>query len=129
MLFRVVCGSNHTSFKHQGVRTFGNLSRDRKTVIQSRMSSTLFHLNSTGHSASFDDFKILCSCTNTGELMTHESLLISKLKPSLKCTGQLNSSQPSIIYHITSILFCVVCIVLLCTVLYHILSLIYLSIL
>ena len=51
------------------------------------MSSILFHLNSTGHSASFDDFKILSSCADTGELMIHESLLIFKLKPSLNVQG------------------------------------------
>ena len=91
------------------------------------MSSILSHLNSTGHSASFDDFKILSSCTHTGELMIHESLLICKLKPS-QCTGQLNSCQPSIIYHITSI--CFVLSVLSCYVLpYTILSFIYLRIL
>ena len=47
------------------------------------MSSILSHLNSGGHSATFDDFKILSSCSYTGELMIHESLLIPKLKPSL----------------------------------------------
>ena len=41
----------------------------------------------SGHSASFDDFKILSSCADTGELMIHESLLISKLKPSLNVQG------------------------------------------
>ena len=55
------------------------------------ISSILSHLNSTGHSASFNDFKILCSCADTGELMIHESLLISKLKPSLNVQG---SSTP-----------------------------------
>ena len=47
------------------------------------MSSILSHLNTTDHSANFDDFTILSSCSNTSELMIHESLLISKLKPSL----------------------------------------------
>ena len=47
------------------------------------MSSILSHLNSTGHSANFDDFKILSDCSETYELIIHESLLISKLKPSL----------------------------------------------
>ena len=51
------------------------------------MSGILSHLNSTGHSASFDDFKILSSWADTGELMIHESLLISKLKPSLNVRG------------------------------------------
>ena len=51
------------------------------------MSSMFFHLNSTGHSANFDDFKILSSCSDTCEVMIHESLLISKLKPSLNVQG------------------------------------------
>ena len=63
------------------------------------MSSILSHLNSTGHSASFDDFKILSSCSETYEsLMIHESLLISKLKPSLNVQG---SSIPSTSYNST----------------------------
>ncbi len=41
------------------------------------MSSIFSHLNTTGHSANFDDFKILSSCTDNCELMVHESLLIS----------------------------------------------------
>ena len=99
MLFRVICGSNQTSFTHQGVRTFGNLSCDRKTIIQ---SSILSHLNSTGHSASFDDFKILSFCTDTGELMIHQSLLISKLKPSLNVQGSSIPLNLSCKYIITS---------------------------
>ena len=51
------------------------------------MSSIFSHLNSTGHSANFDDFEILSSCSDTCELMIHESLLISKLKPSLNVQG------------------------------------------
>ena len=51
------------------------------------MSSIFSHLNSAGHSANFDDFEILSSCSDTCELMIHESLLISKLKPSLNVQG------------------------------------------
>ena len=51
------------------------------------MSSIFSHLNSTGHSANFDDFEILSSCSDTCELMIHESLLMSKLKPSLNVQG------------------------------------------
>ena len=47
------------------------------------MSSIFSHLNTTGHSADFDDFEILSSCSDNCELLIHESLLISKLKPSL----------------------------------------------
>ena len=62
------------------------------------MPSIFTHLNSTSRSANFNDFEILSSCSDTCELMIHESLLISKLKPSLKRAGQLNSAQPSIIH-------------------------------
>ena len=41
------------------------------------MSSIFSHLSTTGHSANFDDFKILSSCSDSCELMIHESLLIS----------------------------------------------------
>ena len=33
--FRVICGSNHAPFTHQSIRTLGNLSYKRKTIIQS----------------------------------------------------------------------------------------------
>ena len=51
------------------------------------MSSVFSHLNSNGHSADFDDFEILFSCSDTYELMIHESLLIYKLKPFLNAQG------------------------------------------
>ena len=51
------------------------------------MSSIFSHLHTTGHSANFDDFEILSSCSDTSELMIHESLFISKLKPSLNVQG------------------------------------------
>ena len=50
-------------------------------------SSILSHINTSGHSACFDDFKILSSCSDPFELMIHESLLISKLKPSPNTQG------------------------------------------
>ena len=37
--------------------------------------------------ANFDDFEILSSCSDDCELMIHESLLISKLKPTLNVQG------------------------------------------
>ena len=82
------------------------------------MSSILSHLNCTGHSANFDDVQILSTCSETYELMIHESLLISRLKPSLNVQG---SSIPLNLYNSTiscpffvplSVLF------LLCTTLY-----------
>ena len=48
-----------------------------------KLTSILQHLNNTGHTASLDDFKILFSCPSSDELIIRESLLISKLKPSL----------------------------------------------
>ena len=45
------------------------------------MSSVLSHLDSTGHSASLNDFKIICCCSSPDEL------LINKLKPSLNLQG------------------------------------------
>ena len=51
------------------------------------MSSIFSHLNTTGYSANFHDFKIHSSCYHSCELMIHKSLLISKLKPSLNVQG------------------------------------------
>ena len=51
------------------------------------MSSIFSHLKTTGHTANFDDFEILSSCSNDCELMIRESLLISKLKPTLNVQG------------------------------------------
>ena len=43
----------------------------------------LSHHADTGHPISFGDFKIISSCYSESELLLWESLLISKLKPSL----------------------------------------------
>ena len=51
------------------------------------MSSIFCHLKTTGHTANFDDFEILSSRSDDRELMIHESLLISKLKPTLNVQG------------------------------------------
>ena len=51
------------------------------------MSSILSHLDSTGHSASLNDFKIISCCSSPDELLIRESLLINKLKPSLNLQG------------------------------------------
>ena len=47
------------------------------------------HLSETRHTASLDDFKIFCSCSSPSEVLVRESLIISKLKPSLN--GNLSS--------------------------------------
>ena len=79
------------------------------------MSSILSHLNSTGHSASFDVFKTLSSCSDIGELIIHENLLISKLKPSLNVQG---SSIPpnfyNLLYPVYFVLCCLYCLVMCC---------------
>ena len=51
------------------------------------MSSIFSHLKTTGHTANFHDFQILSSCSDDCELMIHESLMISKLKPTLNVQG------------------------------------------
>ena len=120
------------------VRTYGNLSWGSEHLgispVTGRpssspvMSSILSRLHSTGHSASFDDFKILSSCSDTGELMIHESLLIYKLNPlSMYRAAQFLSTFYNLLYHVY---FCFVLSVLSCYVLsYTLLSFIYLSIL
>ena len=50
-------------------------------------SSIHSYISAFGHLASFDDFKIISSCSDSYELLIHESLLISKLKPSLNVQG------------------------------------------
>jgi hypothetical protein len=68
--------------EHLGISALtGNKSSNPK------LTSILQHLNNTGHTASLDDFKILSSCPSSDELMIHESLLISKLKPTLNVQG------------------------------------------
>ena len=51
------------------------------------MSSIFSRLKTTGHTANFEDFEILSSCLDDCELMIHESLLISKLKPTPNVQG------------------------------------------
>ena len=51
------------------------------------MSSIFSHLKATGHTANFDDFEILSFCSDDCKLMIHESLLISKLKPTPNVQG------------------------------------------
>ena len=80
------------------------------------MSSIFSHLNSTGHSANFDDFEILSSCSDTCELMIHESLLISKLNPLLTCrAAQFRLTFYNCFLCLSFLSPC--CIVLLCTIL------------
>ena len=54
------------------------------------------HHQSSGHPISSDDFPILSSCSSSFELLLRESLLISKLKPSLNANL---SSVPLTLYN------------------------------
>ena len=58
-----------------------------KTSTSPITSSIHSHISAFGHLASFDDFKIISSCSDSYELLIHGSLLISKLKPSLNVQG------------------------------------------
>ncbi len=58
-----------------------------KTSSSPQLTSIFSHLSHSGHSASLDDFKILSSCSAPDELLVRESLLISKLKPTLNQQG------------------------------------------
>ncbi len=70
------------------------------------MSSIFSHLNTTGHSANFDDFKILSSCSDNCELMIHKSsnpLLTSRA--ALFCSTFCNSS--AIVSCLLCLLICI----------------------
>jgi hypothetical protein len=68
--------------EHLGISALtGNKSSSPK------LTSIIKHLDNTGHTASLDDFKIVSPCSSSDELMIHESLLISKLKPTLNVQG------------------------------------------
>ena len=59
--------------EHLGISPITGKPSSSPVIIQPSFS----HLNSTGHSANFDDFEILSSCSDTCEFMIHERLLIS----------------------------------------------------
>ena len=52
-------------------------------ISQTSLSSVLMHSKHTGHPISYDDFSVLASGTSQFDVLIHESLLTSKLKPSL----------------------------------------------
>jgi hypothetical protein len=58
-----------------------------KTSSSPQLTSIFSHLSHSGHTASLVDFKILSSCSSPDELLVRESLLISKLKPTLNQQG------------------------------------------
>ena len=94
-LFKCRCCSNSASYVGQTMRHLHTRVSEHMglTPITGQPSSSpvmsiiFSYFNTTGHSANFDDFKIPSSCSYTCELLIHESLLISKLKPSLNVQG------------------------------------------
>ena len=63
---------------HLGISTLTGKKRKCPTP-----TAILSHHADTGHLISFDDFKIISTCYSVSKLLLRESLLISKLKPSL----------------------------------------------
>ena len=55
----------------------------RKAVSTSTLSSVLSHQKQTGRNVSLDDFSVLSSGASELNVLIGESLLISKLQPSL----------------------------------------------
>ncbi len=68
--------------KHLGISALTG-----KTSSSPQLTSIFSHLSHSDHTASFDDFKILSSCSSPDELLVRKSLLISKLKPTLNQQG------------------------------------------
>ena len=66
-----------------------------KKSVTATPSSSLAHLSETLHTASFDDFKILSSCSSSSKLLVRESHLISKDKP---CLNSNLSSIPMFLF-------------------------------
>ena len=77
-------------------------------------SSIFSHLNSTGHTASIEDFKILSSCPDSHELLIHESLSTFK-------AAQFPFTYSDLVLYCLSFvcMFCPVYVFLICTTLPH----------
>ena len=67
-----------------------------KPLSKPPLSNIFDHHQSSGHPISPDDFSILSSCSSSFELLSRESLLISKRKPSLNANL---SSVPLTLYN------------------------------
>ncbi len=80
------------------------------------MSSIFSHLNTTGHSANSDDFKILSSWSDNCELMIHESFLILSSNPLLTSRAALFRST---FCNSSAVVLCLLCL-LICIVLSYI---------
>ena len=67
--------------RESGITKAIDLGNPTKSSVQ------LSHSCASGHKVDFDDFKILSCCSDSYELMIHESLLINKYKPTLIVQG------------------------------------------
>ena len=83
MLFRIVRESNHPPSTHSNFRAFERRPLTGKPSKHPSYFSILSHPKFTGHTTTFDDFRILSSCSGSQDLLIHESLLLNKMKPSL----------------------------------------------
>ena len=72
------CIVGETVSEHMGIS-----GSTGKPLSKPPFSNIRDHHQSSGHPISPDDFSILSSCSSSFELLLRESLLISKLKPSL----------------------------------------------
>ena len=78
--------------RHFIVRCREHLGINKEGIsIKGASSSIREHINETGHAASIDDFCILEKASNKFDLLIHDSLLISRDRPTI---NQQNSSIP-----------------------------------
>ena len=95
MLFTFLCRCCSASYVGQTTRHLhtrisehlGISAITGKHTSNPAKSGVLSHSCASGHKVDFDDFKILSSCSDSYELMIHESLLINKYKPNLNVQG------------------------------------------
>ena len=81
---------------HKRISEHMGISGSTGKPLSKPFSKIRDHHQSSGHPISPDDFSILSSCSSSFELLLRESLLISKLKPSLNANL---SSVPLTLYN------------------------------
>ena len=67
-----------SAFLNTGISAFTG-----KPISKPLFSNIRDHHQASGHPISPDDFSVLSTCSSSFELLLRESLLVSKLKPSL----------------------------------------------
>ena len=93
LLYLYTCGSCNATYigktkRHHKMRMCEHLGISHITGAKRKYTEALatkvrLHLENSKHSGSFEDFKILGYANNDFELLIKESLLITKLKPTL----------------------------------------------